>query len=81
MILEIITPEKEIYNGNIESITLPGSSGEFQILNQHAPIISSLTKGSIKITTQEKEMKKFDIKGGVVEMLKNKIIVLANWYL
>jgi len=78
MTLEIITPEKEIFKGDVKSVTLPGTSGEFEILNQHAPIISTLTHGIIKITTHEKETKKFDINGGVIEMLNNKIIVLAN---
>ena len=78
MILEIITPEKEIFKGDVQSVTLPGTSGEFEILNQHAPIISTLTNGIIKIITSKKETKKFDINGGVIEMLNNKIIVLAN---
>ena len=78
MTLEILTPEKEIFKGDIKSVTLPGALGEFQILNQHAPIISTLTSGSIKIVTKKNEKNNFDINGGVVEMLNNKIIVLAN---
>jgi len=78
MTLEILTPEKEIFKGDIKSVTLPGTLGEFQILNQHAPIISTLTNGSIKIVNEKNEKNIFDINGGVVEMLNNKIIVLAN---
>ena len=78
MTLEILTPEKEIFKGDIKSVTLPGTLGEFQILNQHAPIISTLTNGSIKIVNVKNEKNIFDINGGVVEMLNNKIIVLAN---
>tara|TARA_B100001778_G_C18306404_1_gene502205 strand:- start:386 stop:622 length:237 start_codon:yes stop_codon:yes gene_type:complete len=78
MKLEILTPEKEIFKGDIKSVTLPGTLGEFEILNQHAPIISTLTSGSIKIVTGKNEKNNFDINGGVVEMLNNKIIVLAN---
>ena len=77
MTLEILTPEKEIFKGDIKSVTLPGTLGEFQILNQHALIISTLTNGSI-IIVNEKNENIFDINGGVVEMLNNKIIVLAN---
>ena len=78
MTLEILTPEKEIFKGDIKSVTLPGTLGEFEILNQHAPITSTLTSGSIKIVTEKNEKNNFDINGGVVEMLNNKIIVLAN---
>ena len=78
MTLEILTPEKEIFKGDIKSVTLPGALGEFQILNQHAPIISTLTNGSIIIVTEKNEKNIFDINGGVVEMINNKIIVLAN---
>ena len=78
MKLEILTPEKEIFKGDIKSVTLPGTLGEFEILNQHAPITSTLTSGSIKIVTEKNEKNNFDINGGVVEMLNNKIIVLAN---
>ena len=57
MKLEILTPEKEIFKGDIKSVTLPGTLGEFEILNQHAPIISTLTSGSIKIVTGKNEKK------------------------
>ena len=78
MKLEIITPEQELFNGEVKSVKLPGSTGEFEILNNHAPIISTLNKGDIKIITSEKDSKKISINGGVIELQNNKIIVLAN---
>ena len=78
MTLEIITPEKEIFKGEVKSVTLPGTSGEFEILNQHASIISTLTTGKIKVNISNKKTEMFDINGGVIEMQENKIIVLAN---
>ena len=78
MTLEIITPEKEIVKGEVNAVTFPGTSGEFEILNQHASIISTLTTGKIKVTMPDKKTEKFNINGGVIEMQENKIIVLAN---
>jgi len=78
MTLEIITPEKEIFKGEVNAVTFPGTSGEFEILNQHASIISTLTTGKIKVTMPDKKTEKFNINGGVIEMQENKIIVLAN---
>ena len=78
MTLEIITPEKEIFKGEVNAVTFPGTSGEFEILNQHASIISTLTTGKIKVTMPDKKTEKFNISGGVIEMQENKIIVLAN---
>ena len=78
MILEIITPEKELFSGEITSVKFPGTNGGFEILNNHAPIISTLSKGEIKVTTNKRNTEKFEINGGVIEMQNNKIIVLAD---
>ncbi|MGC6428052.1 MAG: ATP synthase F1 subunit epsilon [Flavobacteriales bacterium] len=78
MLLEIITPESKVYEGEVKSVQFPGTDGSFEILNQHAPIISSLTKGSIRVIDQKDETSNFDISGGVIEMQNNKIIVLAE---
>ena len=78
MILEIITPEKEIFNGEVTSVKFPGTNGEFEILNNHAPIISTLEKGEIRVITSNKNTENFNINGGVIEMQNNKIIVLAD---
>ncbi len=79
MNLEIITPEKLVYEGEINLIQLPGSTGSFELLANHAPIIATLKAGKIKI--EEKATRKtmnFNVNGGVVEMLNNKVIVLAE---
>lgn len=78
MRLEIITPDDIVYKGEVTSVTLPGGAGQFQILNNHAPVLSSLAEGKIILKTTDGEDKTFDVKGGVVEVLQNKIIVLAE---
>ena len=78
MILEIITPEKELFSGEVNSVKFPGINGGFEVLNNHAPIISTLGKGEIRVITNDKKTEKFDINGGVIEMQNNKIIVLAD---
>ncbi|MCC6385519.1 MAG: ATP synthase F1 subunit epsilon [Bacteroidia bacterium] len=77
MFLEIISPEKKLFSGEVTSVTVPGSSGTFQILNNHAAIISTLQQGTVSIETAEGK-KQFEVTGGVVEVLKNKIVVLAG---
>ena len=77
MLLEIITPDKKLFEGEVSSVTVPGKKGKFQMLNRHAPVISALKKGKIKIKSQQ-GIQQFDVNGGVVEMQKNKIIVLAE---
>jgi F-type H+-transporting ATPase subunit epsilon len=76
MLVEVITPDKVIFSGEAESIKLPGTSGQFEALNNHAPLISSLDAGKVIVRTSEGEQS-FDIRGGIVEILMNKIIVLA----
>ena len=49
MYLEIISPEKTLFKGEVESVLFPGTYGDFQVLNNHAPIVSTLTKGKVKI--------------------------------
>ncbi len=78
MLIEIITPDKKIYSGEIRSVQLPGSAGSFGVLRNHAPLISSLKKGNVKVLDEQKQNHSFPIKGGVVEVLRNKIIVLAE---
>lgn len=78
MILEIITPEKELFQGEVNSIKVPGTMGEFEILNNHAPIISTLREGEVRIMKSDNTIDKFQINGGIIEMQKNKIIVLAD---
>ena len=78
MKLEIVTPDKHVYSGEVISAYFPGTEGGFGILNDHAALISTLTKGVIKIVEENNKERSFDIGGGVVEVLKNRIIVLAE---
>lgn len=75
MQLEIISPEKMIFTGNVISVTLPGAAGSFQILKNHAPIISSLVKGKLSFVTTQNELIELLIEDGFVEMNNNKITV------
>ena len=78
MLLDILTPEKKLFEGDVKSVKFPGTNGEFEILNNHAPIISTLTKGEIRVLNSNDEQEVFNINGGVIEMQNNKIIVLAD---
>ena len=78
MLLEIISPDKKLYSSEADLIQVPGSKGSFEILKNHAPIISTLEKGQIKIVAPDGNLTKFDIDGGVIEAKNNKIIVLAE---
>lgn len=78
MLLEIISPDKKLYSGEVLSITVPGSKGSFEILNNHAPIISTLENGIISILEKNGNRVSFEINGGAIEAKKNKIIVLAE---
>ena len=93
MILEIVSPEAKLFSGEVTSVTLPGVDGSFQILNHHAPIVSILEKGTIKIvapvfnfskeiagkfTKVNEQTYTLEIASGTIEMKDNKIIVLAD---
>lgn len=77
MVLEIISPEKTIFHGEVDSIILPGKDGSFGVLNNHAPIISTLNQGTLKVVHNGNEQT-FEVKGGVVEVVHNKVIVLSE---
>ena len=77
MKLEIISPDKKLFEGEVKSVSLPGSDGSLGILNNHAPMISALKAGNVKVTDNH-GVQNFPINGGVVEVLKNKVIVLAE---
>jgi len=78
MLLEIVTPEKKLYSGEAKAVKLPGTDGSFGVLDNHAPIIATLKKGTVKITDANGHTENFDINGGVVEVMNNKMIVLAE---
>ncbi len=78
MELEILSPDKKIYTGEIKLVKLPGSNGSFEVLKNHAPIISTLEKGEIKVIDINDDIQRFEITDGVVEVLENRIIVLVG---
>jgi F-type H+-transporting ATPase subunit epsilon len=78
MNLEIITPDKTIYSGEVQLVQLPGLDGLFEILNNHAPMIAALGKGKVKIQEQDKKNQFFEINGGILEVLHNKVLILAE---
>ena len=78
MYLEIITPDKKIFEGEVESAIFPGSKGSFQVLNNHAALVSSLAKGKVSFRNSRKENTELIVTGGVVEVLNNHIILLAE---
>jgi len=78
MKIEIITPDKKIYEGDIKSIRVPGKKGSFQVLKDHAPIISTLDNGTIIMIDQNDGELRYQITGGVIEVKMNKIILLAE---
>ena len=77
MYLELVTPDKKVYEGEVSIATFPGSDGSFQIMNHHAPLISALKKGILAYQDKEK-LHEIVIDGGVVEVLNNKVVVLAE---
>jgi len=78
MLLEIITPDKRIYSGEVKLVQLPGTVGSFEVLNNHAPIISTLEKGKIKVVEDNGQILYFEVEGGIVENKDNKIVVLVE---
>jgi F-type H+-transporting ATPase subunit epsilon len=78
MHLEIITPEKMLFSGDINIVKLPGTTGSFEIMINHAPLISTLMAGRIKVKDINGVVSYFDISSGVVEVLNNKVKVLAE---
>ena len=78
MTIEIISPEKSLFSGEIELAQFPGVEGSFEVLNNHAPIIAALAKGNIRVVSLKGETMLFDIKGGLVEVNRNKILVLVD---
>ena len=96
MLVEIITPEAKIFEGEAEAVQFPGLDGSFQVLNGHAAVISALAEGNVKVDlskpfeatedtnsliqndSADKNIIRVGIKGGVMEMLNNKVIVLAE---
>ena len=78
MNLIVLTPEKEIYTGQITSVKVPGISGQFEILKNHSPIVAALSQGDVRIIDAKGEKKTFKIKKGFVEVLKNEVSLLVQ---
>lgn len=77
MQLEIVTPEKKVFQGEVSEASFPGADGSFQVLNNHAPIVSALANGAVSFTTPSGKQSIL-IDGGVVEVKDNVIVVLAE---
>jgi F-type H+-transporting ATPase subunit epsilon len=79
MTLDIIAPDKILFSGdNIHLVKLPGIDGSFEIMNHHAPLISVLSKGKIKVEIKGQPPQFFEVKGGVIEVVNDKVLVLAE---
>lgn len=78
MKLKIITPDKEVFAGEVDLVQVPGSKGSFQVLKNHAPIISTLESGDVKVIDSEGKTSNLRIGGGVIEVKNNEIIILAE---
>jgi len=78
MHLEVITPDARVFDGEVTIATLPGSDGSFQVMNNHAPLVSSLGKGMLSYRTKEGDFYEHKVTGGVVEVLNNRVTVLAE---
>lgn len=77
MHLEIITPEQKVFEGEVHIATFPGTDGSFQIMNNHAPLVSLLKEGEVVYKSKE-ATQQLKITGGVVEVMSNKVILLAD---
>lgn len=77
MNLEILTPDKKVFSGEVNSVQVPGTKGSFEVLRNHAPIISTLETGPVKVKDKT-GIHLFEINGGVIEVLKNRVVVLAE---
>jgi len=78
MNLEILTPEKKLYSGEVYGVQLPGTDGLFEVLDKHAPLVSALGKGNIKVLKDRTNTVSYSITGGFVEVLNNKASVLVE---
>ena len=78
MHISILTPDREIFTGEVKSVKVPGSDGQFQILKNHAPIISSLQKGAVEVIKADGSKLNFTIEKGFVENLNNEVSLLVQ---
>ena len=78
MNVEIITPDKELYKGEATLVSVPGVDGGMGFLDNHAPLITVLKAGDVKVTLTNGTVESFPVKGGVVEVMNNTVLVLAE---
>jgi len=79
MNLEILTPEKKLFSGEVYGVQMPGVSGSFEVLEKHAPMVSALKAGRVKVLKdKQNHVANFDIQGGFVEVLNNRVTVLVE---
>jgi len=78
MKVTILTPEKNLFEGNAKSVILPGLGGQFEILDRHAPMIAALSKGVITLTDEKGQARKFEISRGFCEVLQNEVSLLVR---
>ncbi len=78
MTLEILTPERKIFSGEVYGVQLPGISGLFEVLDKHAPMVSALKAGNLKILKDKNTSSGYSIQSGFVEVLNNKTTVLVE---
>nr|MBS0036907.1 ATP synthase F1 subunit epsilon [Saprospiraceae bacterium] len=79
MKLSVLSPDKEIFNGEVTSVKVPGTAGSFELLNNHAPIVSSISHGEVRVKTHNSQFK-FKVEKGFIEMLNNEISLLVQGY-
>jgi F-type H+-transporting ATPase subunit epsilon len=78
MLVEIISPEKTLFSGELKVVQLPGIDGSFEVMDRHAPMISVLKKGSVRMVDLKDQASTMDINGGVIEVLDNHVKILAE---
>ncbi len=79
MNLEILTPEKKLFSGDVYGVQMPGISGSFEVLDRHAPLISALQSGKLKVLSAvNQELVSYQVQGGFVEVLNNRVTVLLE---
>ncbi|MBD0332974.1 MAG: ATP synthase F1 subunit epsilon [Chitinophagaceae bacterium] len=79
MTLEILTPERKLFSGEVYGVQMPGISGSFEVLDRHAPLVSALKPGRVKVLRDKQQHSAFfDIQGGFVEVLNNRVTVLVE---
>jgi F-type H+-transporting ATPase subunit epsilon len=78
MELSILTPGKTVFEGKVSSVKAPGNNGGLEILNDHAPLVTSLSAGNISIKTSDNQNLSFETSGGFLEVLSNKISILLE---